>query len=120
LPHLEAALTLWDYCSYSATSLFGDSVGDSVADRIREALQVAPEGLTREQIRKLFNGHVSSAFIGQALEKLSSLGVATSRFLPGRGRSTILWSAIDCQYAHPTQEETEEAEEAEESYDELP
>jgi hypothetical protein len=113
LPHLEAALTLWDYCSYSATSLFGDSV----ADRIREALQVAPEGLTREQIRKLFNGHVSSAFIGQALEKLSSLGVATYRFLPGLGRSTILWSAIDCQYAELAQEETEEAEE---SYDELP
>jgi hypothetical protein len=34
LPHLQAALALWDYCSDSAASLFGACVGDSVADRI--------------------------------------------------------------------------------------
>jgi hypothetical protein len=108
LPHLEAALTLWDYCSYSATSLFGSCVGDSVADRILEALQVAPEGLTREQIRKLFQGHVSSGLIGQALEKLSSLGLATCRFLPGRGRSATVWFATDNEYAQPIQDEEDE------------
>ena len=42
LPHLEAALALWDYCSASAASLFGNCVGDSIADRIREALQASP------------------------------------------------------------------------------
>ena len=35
LPHLQAALAMWDYCSYSAASLFGAFVGDSVADRSR-------------------------------------------------------------------------------------
>ena len=69
LPHLQAALALWDYCSASAASLFGTCVGDSIADRIREALQASPDGLTRKQIRNLFHGHVSSASIDQALAK---------------------------------------------------
>ncbi len=72
LPHLQAALALWDYCSYSAGSLFGSSVADSVADRILEALQAADNGLTRKQIRDLFHGHVGSSSIDQALEKLRS------------------------------------------------
>jgi hypothetical protein len=97
LPHLQAALVLWDYCSYSAASLFGNCVGDSIADRIREALQASPDGLSRKQISNLFHGHVSSASIDQALEKLRSLQLVTSRYLTGRGpgRRTIVWSAID-------------------------
>jgi hypothetical protein len=90
LPHLQAALTLWDYCSYSASSLFGACVGDSVADRILGALQVAENDLTRKQIRGLFHSHVSGASIDQALEKLSSLGVAMFRFISGRGPLTTL------------------------------
>jgi hypothetical protein len=112
LPHLQAALTLWDFCSYSATSLFGTCVGDSVADRILEALQAAPDGLTRDQIRKLYHGHVSSCSIGEALEKLSSLGVATSRSMSGRGPLTTVWFAIDSEYAEQTEEEDAEPEES--------
>jgi hypothetical protein len=111
LPHLHAALCLWDFCSYSAASLFGDSVGDSVADRIREALQAASDGLARNQIRKLFYGHVSSAFIDQALAKLRSLGLVTSRYVTGRGRPTLLWSAIEGPSTEWTQQEAEEPEE---------
>jgi hypothetical protein len=48
---------MWDYCSYSASSLFGGCIGDSVADRILEALQAADNGLTREQIRKEIRGN---------------------------------------------------------------
>jgi hypothetical protein len=33
------ALAVWDYCSASASLLFGDSTGDPIADRIREALE---------------------------------------------------------------------------------
>jgi hypothetical protein len=49
-------------------------------------------------------------WIDQALEKLSSLGVVTSRYvsLPGPGRRTILWSAIDHQDQELMQEETAE------------
>jgi hypothetical protein len=112
LPHLHAALALWDYCSYSATSLFGTCVGDSIADRIREALQATENGLTRQQIRGLFHGHVSSSSIDQALEKLRSLGLATSRYISGRGPLTTLWSAIDHEYAEQTEVEAAEPEES--------
>ena len=95
LPHLHAALTLWDYCSYSAASLFGDCVGDSVADRIREALQASPGGLTRTEIWNLFRGHLSSDSIVLALERLRSLQLVTSRYVTGRGRPTTVWFAID-------------------------
>ena len=109
LPHLHAALALWDYCSYSATTLFGTCVGDSIADRILEALRSADSGLTRKQIRDLFHGNISSSSIDQALEKLSSLGAAACRFTgAGRGRPATLWSAIGHEYAEPIEEETPE------------
>jgi Protein of unknown function (DUF3987) len=106
LPHLQAALALWDYCCYSAQSLFGSCAGDSVADRILEALQAAGNGLTRKQIRDLFHGHLGSRSIDQALEKLRSLGQATFRYVPGRGPYTTLWSSTDYEDAEPAEEET--------------
>ena len=88
--------------------------GDSIADRIREALQASPNGLTRNEIRNLFHGHVSSASIDQALRKLSSLGLVTSYYVYGPGRATVLWSAIDHQYEEPMLEGTAEPEESSE------
>jgi hypothetical protein len=112
LPHLQAALTVWDYCSYSATSLFGNCVGDSIADRIREALQASPGGLTRTEIWNLFRGHLSSDSIVLALERLRSLQLVTSRYVSGRGRPTTLWSATGCEYTEPAQEDADEDEES--------
>jgi hypothetical protein len=109
LPHLHAALTVWDFCSYSAASLFGACVGDSVADRILEALQAAENGLTRTQIRDLFHGNISSSSIDQALEKLRSLEAATSRSTGASGgRRATLWAAIGHEHAEPMKEETPE------------
>ncbi len=111
LSHLQAALALWDYCSYSAGSLFGSCTADSVADRILEALQAADHGLTRKQIRDLFHGHLGSSSIDQALEKLRSLGLATFRYVPGRGPYTTLWSSTDYQEPEPAEEATTRLEE---------
>jgi hypothetical protein len=94
-PHLEAALAIWQYCSTSAGVLFSTSTGDATADRIRDALGASPDGLSREQIRNLFHGHVTSDRIDAALEELASLGTITSRTLPGRGRPVTLWSAVE-------------------------
>ena len=47
LPHLMAALAVWDYCEASARYIFGDATGDSVADRIMEGLRQSPTGLSR-------------------------------------------------------------------------
>lgn len=48
--HLIAALALWDYCEASARFIFGDSLGDPVAEKLLAALKAAPDGLTRRDI----------------------------------------------------------------------
>ena len=54
-PHLKAALALWEYCEASAVRIFGDALGDPVADEINRALQQAGVGgMTRTAIRDLF------------------------------------------------------------------
>jgi hypothetical protein len=107
----QADLPSRDYCSYSADSLFGAFVGDSVADRILEALQAAENGLSRTQIMGLFHGHATSSSIEEALETLCSLGVVSSRSISGRSRPTTLWSAIEHEYAERMREEAAEPEE---------
>jgi hypothetical protein len=56
VPHLEAALAVWEYCESSAAFVFGDLLGDRVADEIARALQHAgPKGMTRTAIRDLLS-----------------------------------------------------------------
>jgi hypothetical protein len=109
LPHLQAALAVWDYCSASASHLFGDSTGDPIADRIREALDQSPQGLSKNQIRALFHGHVNCDRIDAALEQLMEIGAAICHSEPTGGRPSTLWSAT----AGPQKEENEAQEESE-------
>ena len=55
--HLKAALAVWRYCADSARYVFGDAVGDPVADELLEALRARPDGMTRTEIRDLFGRH---------------------------------------------------------------
>jgi hypothetical protein len=93
--HLQAALAVWDYCSESAALLFRTPSGDAIANRIRQALEQAPEGLTRKEIRALFHGHVSSERIDAALQGLMSGGLAGNQSVPGRGRPATRWTGIE-------------------------
>jgi hypothetical protein len=94
LPHLQAALAVWDYCSASASLFFGTSTGDHTADRILEAVNASTTGLSRTQMSALFHGHVSGNRIDAALEQLLSLGAIGQRDQPTGGRPATLWSAI--------------------------
>jgi hypothetical protein len=94
LPHLEAALAVWDYCYSSASLLFGKSTGDPIADRIREAIDASGDGLSKYQIRRLFHGHVEGNRIDTALETLVALNALTVQSEPTGGRPSTLWSAI--------------------------
>jgi hypothetical protein len=85
LPHLEAALAVWDYCSASAALLFIPIATDPIVDRIREALDASPGGLTRDQIRTLFHRHIRSERIDAALEQLIAEGNITSQKSQGKG-----------------------------------
>jgi hypothetical protein len=91
LPHLEAALAVWHYCYTSAALLFGMSTGDPIADRIRQAIEASTAGLSKNQIRRLFHGHVESNRIDAALEKLAVLGALAPRNEPTAGRPSTVW-----------------------------
>ena len=101
LPHLQAALAVWDYCSGSAGYIFGNATGDPTVDRIREAIESSPSGLTREQIRKFFNGHLSSQRIDAALQQLMTMGALSCKSLSSKGRPHTLWSPADADINQP-------------------
>ena len=101
LPHVEAGLAVWDYCEKSARHIFGEMLGDNVADTILIGLKQAfPEGLSRtEIIRDLFGSHGRSTAIAKALAKLRALGLAKGDTDSPRGpyRPTEVWT-----YTPPT------------------
>ena len=91
-PHLEAALELWRYAADSARFIFGNDLGDPVADEIIRALRGAPDGLTRTQIRDMFGRHRSGQ-ASRALGNLLELGLAYSKPEETGGRSAERWFA---------------------------
>src|SRR5262249_35442373 len=42
VPPLKAALAIWDYCEQSCRYIFGDALGNPIADRILQALRGSP------------------------------------------------------------------------------
>jgi hypothetical protein len=92
LPHLVAALALWDYCEKSARWIFGDALGDPVADTILSGLRRAGEtGLTRSQISALFGRHRTATEIELALRLLREKGPVHSGSAETDGRSAEVW-----------------------------
>lgn len=69
VPHLKAGLAMWRYCEASGRYIFGDSIGDPVADRILSALQ-EKGSLDRTAIRDLFGRNMPSPRIERALTML--------------------------------------------------
>jgi hypothetical protein len=77
IEHLTAALAVWEFCSASVEYVFGDSLGDPIADAILAALKTAgPAGSTRTDLRDLFSRHVPANQIARALGELSRRGLA--------------------------------------------
>jgi hypothetical protein len=94
--HLRAALAVWRYCEDSARFLFGDLLGDTVADRILAALRATPEGLTRAEISDLFDRNTAKPRIDTALAALAAAGLAHKVSEPPdgeRGRPAERWKA---------------------------
>ena len=93
-PHLKAALAVWEYCESSSAFIFGDLLGDPVADEIVRALQHAgPVGMTRTAIRDLFGRHRSADRIGAALALLATRGRARLESRSTGGRPVEIWFA---------------------------
>jgi hypothetical protein len=87
--HLEAAKALWDCSAGCIQYIFGQSLGDPVAERILVALKpLAPQGrgLTRTELHAVLQRHVTLARIKQALSLLIAEGQVgqTEHKTPGR------------------------------------
>src|SRR5581483_298369 len=91
--HLKAAAALWEYSEQSARFIFGDALGDPIADEILSVLRRSPEGLTRTDIRDLFGRHRKAADVGRALGVLLKAEVVRREVRPTKGRSEERWYA---------------------------
>jgi hypothetical protein len=94
--HLQAALAVWEYAEASALFIWGDVLGDPVADEILRALRQAGEaGRTRTELRDLFGRNRGAEDIGRALAALETAGKAR-RIMRGDtgGRPAEIWLAI--------------------------
>jgi len=90
--HLAAALGVWEYCEASAAHIFGDAIGDPIADEISAALrQAGGTGMTRTAIRDLFGRHRSTDRVGQALALLATRGRARMETRTTSGRPSEVW-----------------------------
>jgi hypothetical protein len=94
LPHLKAAIAVWDRCYESCKYIFGDSLGDRVADDILRALKRSDGiGLTRTAISKqVFGGNRTSERIGVALELLRKRNLVLSRRERTDGAPVEVWT----------------------------
>jgi hypothetical protein len=98
LPHLQAGLALWRYCEASARRIFGDSVGDPMADDILRALRVQKGGLTRTEINGLFGRNAPAGRIGSALGLLLKLGKVSCTRKSSGSRPQESWLAVQSTF----------------------
>jgi hypothetical protein len=93
VPHLMAALALWNYVEQTIRHVFGDSLGDAVADEILQLLRAAPNGLTRTEIRDFFGRHGSDR-TARALGLLLKHGMARCDQQKTKGRPVERWYLV--------------------------
>jgi hypothetical protein len=92
-PQLLAALACWEYAEASARFVFGDTLGDPLADEILRALRERPEGMTRTELMHHFARHRTSAEIGRALATLAEGNFAACAMEETGGRRAERWRA---------------------------
>jgi hypothetical protein len=93
-PHLLAALALWDYSTRSVYFIFGDSLGDPIADELLRLLRSCPQGLTRTEISSYFQRNASADRIGKALGLLLQHKLVRREVEQTGGRTAERWSAV--------------------------
>ncbi len=90
VPHLMAALALWDYCKASVLRVFGDAIGDPVADRLLRRLKIGPQ--SGNDLYDTMGRHAGDRERKEkALELLRKLDLAHSISIPTPGRSIEEW-----------------------------
>lgn len=91
--HLDAAIAVWEYAAASARYIFGDALGDPIADTILGALRRNKGGLTRTEIGRTFGNHKKPERIELALTMLGDRGLARVVKETTGGRTAERWFA---------------------------
>jgi hypothetical protein len=86
-------MAVWAYCDESAALIFGDSLGDPIADDILTALRRNTAGMTRTDISNLFGRNRTADQISAAMATLFKLGRAKLETKQTGGRSAETWFA---------------------------
>ena len=92
LVHLKAGLALWQYAEESTRLIFGDSLGNPIADTILRELQTRGD-LTDSQISDVFGRHIPATKLEQAKTCLFKAGLAHCVSIETDGRPRIVWRA---------------------------
>jgi Protein of unknown function (DUF3987) len=92
--HLKAALEVWRYCEDSARYIFGDVVGDKLANQIIDLLTTSPRGMTQTEISDAFKRNKSSAQIQAALRLLEEAGKVDKQVQGTSGRPLTTWRKV--------------------------
>jgi hypothetical protein len=98
LQDLKAALSLWEFCERSVRFVFGNALGDPVADELLQLLVGAgAHGVSRTEIRDFFGRNRGADRISRALGLLLAhkLARAESRQEKGTGRPVERWYATN-------------------------
>jgi hypothetical protein len=90
--HVEAAVAFWRYCARSVRDVFGEKTGNPIADRIAEAVDRAPAGITRTDIHALVSRNYTAAEIDVAIDELTRTGRYTTEERTTDGRPAVVLS----------------------------
>lgn len=87
LPHLMAALAVWDHCHNSVARIFGATTGDEVRDKIAALLRKGPKSTA--EIANTFGRNLTQ--LSEMLEQLQDEGVIFGTEIPTGGRPRTMW-----------------------------
>lgn len=90
--HLLAALEVWRYAEESAKWVFGDRLGQRLADHCLALLREAgAQGITRNELREALGHRIAGGRITDALQLLEDAGLAHNESISTGGRPTDRW-----------------------------
>ncbi len=92
--HLISAIAVWEYCEKSAYYIFGDTSEDSNLEELYELIVSNSEGVTKTDIRNLFNRNKSKTFVDQLLARLVKTNRIRREQRSTRGRPIEVWLPI--------------------------
>jgi len=89
IPHLKAAMEVWRYCAESADYIFGQSSGNTLADRILAGLRNATNGMKASEIKRQFANKLKVEIMNHALELLLK-----NKQVRYEGSNPTVWYAV--------------------------